>query len=137
MTATPWRRSHRKTFVRDAVGDRTGSQGAASFDVRHEASHLPGANRPFRSPPTASYTWAMAQPVMPPPGFDDLSVEEKIEYIEALWMRVEPQGDDGPFPEWQRELADQLNAEFEQTEMATRPWDEVRAELLRDRTTQE
>jgi uncharacterized protein (DUF433 family) len=31
----------------------------------------------------------MAKPPMePPPGFDDLSVEEKIEYVNALWDRI-------------------------------------------------
>jgi len=27
----------------------------------------------------------MTQSVLPPPGFDDLSPDEKIEYIQALW----------------------------------------------------
>jgi hypothetical protein len=25
----------------------------------------------------------------PPPGFDDLSVEEKIDYVQSLWERIE------------------------------------------------
>jgi hypothetical protein len=27
----------------------------------------------------------MAQPALPPPGFDELSPDEKLEYIQALW----------------------------------------------------
>jgi hypothetical protein len=27
----------------------------------------------------------MAQPAIPPPGFDELSAEEKLEYVQALW----------------------------------------------------
>jgi hypothetical protein len=31
----------------------------------------------------------MAKPVpLPPPGFDDLSVEEKIDYLQSLWNRI-------------------------------------------------
>lgn len=31
----------------------------------------------------------MTQPVPnPPPGFDDLTTEEKVEYVSALWDRV-------------------------------------------------
>jgi hypothetical protein len=27
-------------------------------------------------------------PITSPPGFDELSVEEKLDYLEALWARV-------------------------------------------------
>ena len=31
----------------------------------------------------------MANPVpLPPPGFDDLSVDEKIDYLQSLWDRI-------------------------------------------------
>jgi hypothetical protein len=31
----------------------------------------------------------MAKPVpLPPPGFDDLSVDEKIDYLQSLWDRI-------------------------------------------------
>jgi len=31
----------------------------------------------------------MPKPVpLPPPGFDDLSVDEKIDYLQSLWDRI-------------------------------------------------
>jgi putative addiction module component (TIGR02574 family) len=46
----------------------------------------------------------MAQPVPnPPPGFDALSVDEKIDYVESLWDHIVSQSS-VPLPDWQREL---------------------------------
>ncbi len=46
----------------------------------------------------------MAQPVPnPPPGFEMLSVDEKIEYVESLWDQIVERGDI-PIPDWHREL---------------------------------
>jgi putative addiction module component (TIGR02574 family) len=46
----------------------------------------------------------MAQPVPnPPPGFDALSVDEKLDYVESLWDQIVKQSS-VPLPDWQREL---------------------------------
>jgi hypothetical protein len=74
----------------------------------------------------------MAQPVMPPPGFDELSAEEKLDYLSALWDRAFPCPDDVPLPQWQIDLIAERNAEFERGEVSTRPWEEFRAELFGD-----
>jgi len=56
----------------------------------------------------------MARPLpLPPPGFDDLSVEEKI-----------------PVPEWHREIIEDRLAAHRADPGAARPWNEVREELL-------
>ena len=34
----------------------------------------------------------------PPPGFDDLSVEEKIDYVQSLWERIAARPDQVPVP---------------------------------------
>ena len=35
------------------------------------------------------WTCFMPKPVpLPPPGFDDLSVDEKIDYLQSLWDRI-------------------------------------------------
>ena len=47
----------------------------------------------------------MTMPVpFPPPGFDNLSVEEKIEYLELLWNRIAATPETLPIPEWHREV---------------------------------
>ncbi|HYQ04076.1 MAG TPA: addiction module protein [Polyangiaceae bacterium] len=73
----------------------------------------------------------MAQPVpLPPPGFDALSVDEKIDYVESLWESiVEPSGI--PIPDWHRELLAERMEAYRQDPTAGRSWTEVRAELRR------
>ncbi len=64
---------------------------------------------------------------MPPSGFDDLSVDEQVSYVEALWVRIARQ----PVPtrdEQKREL-DARWARHEADPDTARPWAEVRAEL--------
>jgi putative addiction module component (TIGR02574 family) len=73
----------------------------------------------------------MGQPVPnPPPGFDALSVDEKIDYVESLWGHVVDQSD-LPIPDWQRELLQERLAAYRANPTAGRPWSEVRAELER------
>lgn len=71
----------------------------------------------------------MAGPVMPPPGFDDLSPAEKLDYIHALWERLAARPEDVPVPEWQREVVAERLAAHRAGEGSTRSWDEVRQEL--------
>jgi hypothetical protein len=66
-------------------------------------------------------------PAMPPPGFDDLSPNEKLDYINALWERFTAQPEDVPMPEWHREvIAERVAAAGEGS---ARPWDAVRKDL--------
>jgi putative addiction module component (TIGR02574 family) len=71
----------------------------------------------------------MAQPVPnPPPGFEMLSVDEKIEYVESLWDQIVERGDI-PIPDWHRELLRERLEAYRADPTAGRPWAEVRAEL--------
>jgi putative addiction module component (TIGR02574 family) len=66
---------------------------------------------------------------IPPPGFDDLTVEEKIEYIQALWDRIAAHPETVPVPESHREaLAERISA-HRAGEGEARPWPEVREEI--------
>jgi Putative addiction module component len=40
----------------------------------------------------------------PPPGFDDLSIDEKIDYLELLWERIATSPEPVVVPEWHREV---------------------------------
>lgn len=71
---------------------------------------------------------------MPPPGFDELSPEEQIEYLQALWDRMTARPEDIPVPAWQRELVRERLAAHERGEGETISWAAVRheaQELLR------
>lgn len=69
-----------------------------------------------------------ASPVMPPPGFDDLSPEEQIEYLQALWDRMATRPEEVPVPEWQRALVRERLAAHERGEGETISWATVRRE---------
>jgi putative addiction module component (TIGR02574 family) len=43
----------------------------------------------------------------PPPGFDELSIEEQVEYAGALWDHVTSDPDRVPTPEWHKELLEE------------------------------
>ena len=79
----------------------------------------------------------MSKPVpLPPPGFDDLTVDEKLDYLDALWDRVAARPDEVPVPEWQRALVAKRLAEHRADPTAARSLDEVLEAIdqdLRDR----
>jgi len=67
---------------------------------------------------------------IPPPGFDDLSVDEKVDYLQSLWDRIGAHPEDVPVPDWHREIiAERLKAHQERPN-ESRPWEEVRQEIL-------
>ena len=77
------------------------------------------------------YPCAVAQPLpIPPPGFETLSVDEKIEYLESLWDSVLDHSEI-PVPDWHRSLIRERLEAYSRDRSSARPWAEVRAELLR------
>ena len=66
---------------------------------------------------------------VPPAGFDDLDVEQQIDYVQALWDRIAAREDRVPVPDWHREVIDERLADLEANPDAGRPWDEVKRDL--------
>lgn len=71
---------------------------------------------------------------IPPPGFDDLSTDEQVRYVEALWDRIAATPEEIRVPDWHRQLVSDRLAEYQSNPGAGRPWREVRDELLREIT---
>jgi putative addiction module component (TIGR02574 family) len=72
----------------------------------------------------------MGKPLtVPPPGFDELSVEEQIEYVQALWDRIAATPDRVPVPDWHLKLIDERRDDLEANPDDSVTWDEVRDEL--------
>ena len=67
---------------------------------------------------------------LPPPGFDGLSTEEKIEYVQALWDHITSDVDSVPLAEWQKQLLDERLADLERNPESGIPWNEVRSGIL-------
>jgi putative addiction module component (TIGR02574 family) len=75
----------------------------------------------------------MAKPVpLPPPGFDDLSVDEKIDYLQSLWDRIAAAPETIPVPAWHRDILDERLKDLQADPDAGDAW-EVVQERLRKR----
>ena len=66
---------------------------------------------------------------LPPPGFDDLSVDEQIAYVQSLWDRIAAGAEQVPVPEWHRDVLDDRLLDAETGHGAGESWDVVREEL--------
>jgi putative addiction module component (TIGR02574 family) len=72
----------------------------------------------------------MPNPVpLPPPGFDDLSVDEKIDYLQSLWDRITAGPDTIPVPKWHRDILDERLKDYQETPDAGDTWDVVQERL--------
>jgi putative addiction module component (TIGR02574 family) len=66
---------------------------------------------------------------LPPPGFDDLPVEEQIDYVQSLWERIAAKPEEAPVPEWHREVLEERLAARETNPEPATPWVEVREKI--------
>ena len=66
---------------------------------------------------------------LPPPGFDDLSVDEKIDYLQSLWDRIAATPETIPIPNWHREIVDERRKDFEADPAAGDSWDVIQERL--------
>jgi putative addiction module component (TIGR02574 family) len=75
----------------------------------------------------------MPKPVtIPPPGFDALSVEEQIDYVQSLWERIAATPDQVPVPDSHRQVLEERLKDFEANPDAGESWDIVQ-DRLRDK----
>lgn len=63
----------------------------------------------------------------PPPGFETLSKEEQIEYLQELWNQIASDEDEVPVPQWHREILRERLAT--KAREKTESWEDVRARL--------
>lgn len=66
---------------------------------------------------------------LPPPGFDALSVEEKLDYLQSLWDRIAASPESIPVPDWHRDILDERLKDLEVNPEAGDSWDVVRERL--------
>jgi putative addiction module component (TIGR02574 family) len=73
---------------------------------------------------------------LPPPGFDDLPVDEQIDYVQSLWDHIAASVDQVPLHEWQQAVLEERLAAHRRAPQESRPWEDVIERLqrrLRDR----
>jgi putative addiction module component (TIGR02574 family) len=78
----------------------------------------------------------MKPQLQPPPGFDELSADEQVEYVQSLWDRIAARESEISVPDWHREEIERRLRDFEANPTAGRPWPEVLAELRAKRDSQ-
>ncbi len=75
----------------------------------------------------------MSKPVqIPPPGFDDLTVDDQIDYVQALWDRIAARPEAVPVPEWHKEVIEERLKEHRANPADVRPWSEIRERIEKD-----
>jgi len=65
----------------------------------------------------------------PPPGFDEMSVEDQIDFVHMLWERSARRPEAVPVPEWQRRELDRRLDEMEKDGGRGRPWEDVQRDI--------
>ena len=78
----------------------------------------------------------MSKSVPTPPGFDDLSVEEQIDFVQSLWDKIAASPEQVPVPEWHRQIIRERLEAYRANPTAGRLWTDVRTDIerkLRDR----
>lgn len=79
----------------------------------------------------------MPKPIpSPPPGFDELSVDERIDFVQSLWDRIASTHEQVPVPEWHQRILRERLESYRANPSAARAWTDVRADIarkLRDR----
>lgn len=68
----------------------------------------------------------------PPSGFDDLSPDEKVDYVQSLWDRIAASDDRVPVPEWHKVIIRQRVADPDSDLGELRDWTQVREHIVRD-----
>jgi len=66
----------------------------------------------------------------PPPGFDDLSADEKIDYVQNLWDRIAAEPDDLPIPDWHLQIVEERLAAHRTHPEQVVSWEEAEKEIL-------
>jgi putative addiction module component (TIGR02574 family) len=66
---------------------------------------------------------------LPPPGFDDLPVEEKLDYVQSLWDRIVDHPEELPVPDWHLRVIEDRLAAHKADPGAARPGEEVQAAI--------
>lgn len=63
---------------------------------------------------------------MPPPGFEDLSTDEKVQYVQGLWDHIAADPANVQVPAWHRRIVEDRVAEYRANPDEGEPWAQVR-----------
>ena len=69
---------------------------------------------------------------IPPPGFEDLTSDERVQYVQDLWDYVVADASKVPVPDWHGRILDERLPEYHAAPHEGEPWPQVRDQLLRE-----
>ena len=69
---------------------------------------------------------------LPPAGFDALSLEEQIDYLQSLWERMAAQPEQVPVADWHREVLAERLADIRKSPDEGKNWDDFDRELTKE-----
>ena len=67
----------------------------------------------------------------PSPGFDDLPVDEQIDFVQSLWDRIATTSEQVLVPEWHRQIIRERLVAYNANPSAGRLWTDVRTDIER------
>jgi putative addiction module component (TIGR02574 family) len=67
----------------------------------------------------------------PPPGFDELPMEEKIDYVQSLWDRVAATAEEVPVPDWHLRVLEERLQAYQAEPDRGKAWKKVRERVQR------
>ena len=69
-------------------------------------------------------------PPLPPPGFDDIPMAEKLEYVLSLWDRIAVAAEQIPVPEWYREILRERLQQMDSHPADSVDWGQLHSEII-------
>jgi putative addiction module component (TIGR02574 family) len=66
---------------------------------------------------------------LPPPGFDVLTIDEQIDYLQSLWDRIAAKPEQVPLPDWHREIFAERLASLRSSPDEGKTWEQFDREL--------
>ena len=80
--------------------------------------------RPYRNPTTAIFMPSQLRALL------ELSPDEKLDTIEALWTSLNQSPELIPLPEWQKQELNRSKAQYDAHPESLLTWEEVQANIL-------
>jgi hypothetical protein len=74
----------------------------------------------------------MSESIPLPPGFDQLSIERKLEYVQLLWNHITKDEAKVPVPNWHKEIIQERIKNSKEQPEDIYEWENLRAELQRE-----
>jgi len=69
---------------------------------------------------------------MPPPGFDALTVEEQIDYVQSLWDHIAAHLEQVPVPDWHKQVLAERLVSYQANPNEGKLWEEFEKEVIEE-----